>query len=1089
MIGITLLALAACTALFGISALYGRSVWRKLTAQSGGEEELPGTVQVASISTHTSPPTDTDEGEVGELWVDVETDSIYIRKAIPGGKRTWTLFTTFSGQNGTQWLRGTGVPQDGRPVSVASGDHYLDELTGVVYVADADGKWVASGNVQGDNTATVYNGHKWTKSAAANPPTDPSAGDMWLNTDTSILSIWVPAVEVGGEGEWSAVKDHTGADGVAGENTPVWVFGSGAPGAGTTPSTDGTWYVDQSNMNLYRRISGAWSLLDEGQLPAIWSASAGAPSPATPTRAGLFHNNTATGEFFISTDSAWELITQVRDVDGGAGDQVFLVPQHNVGTVQEGQWVTTQSTLKATPDATTGTGLSVLDTDSGALAVGGESSALRDSGADAAYEKKGFHIVPWHGGSLDWTGSGGARSLEFPNPSIEVYDETGTRHFWKEQTAAYGSITWRDALQTGETTSGEEEHILLITYPSEDGVNVFRQTFFPSLHYNYPGVEAVMPEDPWSATGSFYAGQVSAALDTDGVPQYTGTQLSAKLEPRNGGGNPTRVLELSGDGLDSFEWYSLVIDVADPLIGFTSGTQDVLNNIKDPDVWEWSGSTLIMDLQSTYVLDTTPLPDTSALGILMRINVAAGTGTDWQWHLAVPEWENYATDNTVVRKLRMLTWAGATPNYDVDALGYMPFWPPYPQAIAATGTIVGAGYLRPGNVLSSGFTNGSQSGTLYTILSQNAVDGEDFGFDRLPPNGTLYTSGGNAVTLSSAAATSPGFSITSLVTNGNIGGVLISHTYWVDLRSTAHPTLRTFRFAPNSAKLDLPAPSSMTLYSTEGAIIYDTAASTVIVRPPTRILEAGFLSVVPPYVDDEGTASSWTYILEVDPLTYTATGTAGAIQQRMRPEWFLHGLDLHVTAGLTEYLTGTVWQLRVRAPTRWAALTGAPSKPSAYVFDADSETGEELVWYDVEDGRYNIRERVGYDTYEIGATGYALNRDILRSGQGWIYYADSTDVMRAPGNSVHIRAIPVPYMGDTDLSVLATAQTSWVFLEATPTYTAAYLANTGVENGHPLPSLWRDYQEYEREETPAPAVEEWPEGVGTFPLQLPDYAT
>lgn len=949
-LGIAMLVIVVCTTVFGFVALYGRRVSGALNPEKDALGQYHA--EVGRIRIKTTAPGSSDAGDEGDLWVDTQHDVTYLRKG-----NQWVKFSTFTGDSGTQWLTGRGAPQDGRPSTLQPGDHYLDELTGSVYVSGAGGKWALSGTVQGDTAANiVYNGHTWRRdlNTPTAPPT-PSVGDMWLQPNTGVLSVWTAL-------GWQPVASHAGDDGVQGEGSPTWLFSTTSPP--TVAADPGTFHVNTATMDLHRYQDGGWVLLDEGQLPSYWTVAA-TDVTGTPARAGLFYHNSDNGKFWVSTATEWQLLTQVEDVAGAVGEQRFLSAQWD-GTAytvapSSGALVNYLST-DTTPTTPAGVDNLILHaTDSGTYTGAAGSFVARKSVRDTTFIAGAREITAWNGSP---TG--------YPIPLIRMYDETGARLWLDQITDAYSSA-WSDTPAAGST-------YLQLLYPTEgadgsgaeielDPWEANKSTFLRSIN-GMDGNRNLTPGavvDPWLSTSAqdyFFVARLDA---TDpATSRLWGTQVAARLEGQLDQDRHSRVLDVTFDPplVDgtTYDVCGVGINI-EARYGVGTHNTNRLQEMLNPARWSYTetspGSGAYISRRLTFTPVTTASQSLSGfsdnIGIAMRINTTPGGAPTWEWHVAVVSGITTGASSF----LDMITHS-TTPYNSFN--GFNPYWPMFTAAV-----------------------------------DQNL----------------------------------PTHTISNLVTD----------TFWVDLASFAHPTGRVYTSGSTNGII-IPAPATITVHHKSGGlVVVDSAADTVTVRPSTEVQTCSAIACAAPYTDDVGTASAWTFALELDPFQYTAT------QQAIRPDWFFHGLDLWVGAARQYgYNSGSCWTLRVRCPVKYVLQGGV--LPIAIVEDMSQApvggTRPALEWDQVANGLPDRREDVGYEDHMIGHGGYNLLHTHGRStGAGW------SEDGGAPGNTVHVRAIPSSALGELPpWGTLARVQ-----LAATPTYSSTFLANKGVENGGPYPSL------------------------------------
>lgn len=196
----------------------------------------------------------------------------------PAGPQGPAGSTGVAGANGTTWYNGAGAPS----TTHADGDYYLNTSNGNVYqqVSSAWGSPIE--NLVGPAGATGATGSTGatgvTGSAGANGNSvlngsgTPSAGtgsngDFYINTAANTIygpkaggawgsatSLVGPTGATGAAGSAGATGP-AGANGTNGTNGSTWYSGAGAP---STTHTNGDFYLNTSNGDVYKQVSGAW---------------------------------------------------------------------------------------------------------------------------------------------------------------------------------------------------------------------------------------------------------------------------------------------------------------------------------------------------------------------------------------------------------------------------------------------------------------------------------------------------------------------------------------------------------------------------------------------------------------------------------------------------------------------------------------------------------------------------------------------------------------------------------------------------------------------------------------------------------------
>jgi len=196
-------------------------------------------------------------GNDGDIYIKTDTSDLYGPKS--GG--TWGLPTSLIGQDGSDGTDGTdGI--DGNTIlsgiAVPSngigndGDIYIKTDTSDLYGPKTGGSWGAPTSLIGQDGTSILNG-------TAVPTTEGNDGDFYIKTDTSDLygpktaGFWgFPVSLIGADG----ADGQDGAQGVAGQDGNTIISGVGAP---TTQGTDGDYYIDIFNNDIYGpKAGGLW---------------------------------------------------------------------------------------------------------------------------------------------------------------------------------------------------------------------------------------------------------------------------------------------------------------------------------------------------------------------------------------------------------------------------------------------------------------------------------------------------------------------------------------------------------------------------------------------------------------------------------------------------------------------------------------------------------------------------------------------------------------------------------------------------------------------------------------------------------------
>ena len=173
-----------------------------------------------------------------DLYLDTDTNNLYQYDGT-----NWNQITNIQGANGSQWYTGSGEPT----TITNDGDFYLNADDGEVWEIVL-GSWQDTGtNIKGANGTSGTDGSVWYTGLVYPPPAGTYLPtDFYLNTTTGDVYqlqndgiTWVFQLSIVGEG-------------IAGS---VWYNGDGAP---STLQTDGDYYLNNLNGDVYQQVSGSW---------------------------------------------------------------------------------------------------------------------------------------------------------------------------------------------------------------------------------------------------------------------------------------------------------------------------------------------------------------------------------------------------------------------------------------------------------------------------------------------------------------------------------------------------------------------------------------------------------------------------------------------------------------------------------------------------------------------------------------------------------------------------------------------------------------------------------------------------------------
>lgn len=145
--------------------------------------------------------------------------------------------TGAAGTNGNTLLNGSGAPASG---TGNNGDFYVDPTAQLIYGPKASGAWPSGVSYKGSTGATGSQGPTGATGSTG------STGSTGAQGTTGATGSQGPT-------------GSTGSTGPSGTNGAAWYSGSGAPGT-VASAVNGDWYLNTANGDLYRMVSGSWSL-------------------------------------------------------------------------------------------------------------------------------------------------------------------------------------------------------------------------------------------------------------------------------------------------------------------------------------------------------------------------------------------------------------------------------------------------------------------------------------------------------------------------------------------------------------------------------------------------------------------------------------------------------------------------------------------------------------------------------------------------------------------------------------------------------------------------------------------------------------
>jgi hypothetical protein len=112
-----------------------------------------------------------------------------------------------------------------------------------------------------------------------------------------------------------------GPAGPSGTDGAAWLSGSGAPDSSL--GSDGDYYLDFANNDIYKKASGAWlkeTNIAAGANGATWLSGSGAPTSDLGSD-GDYYLDTNNSEVYNKVSGAWTVIASIKGEKGDTGDQ------------------------------------------------------------------------------------------------------------------------------------------------------------------------------------------------------------------------------------------------------------------------------------------------------------------------------------------------------------------------------------------------------------------------------------------------------------------------------------------------------------------------------------------------------------------------------------------------------------------------------------------------------------------------------------------------------------------------------------------------------------------------------------------------
>ena len=256
-----------------------------------------------SIVTADTQDVEAGDGQWLEIW-DVDADAI--------------IAAAWVDLHGSSRFNGPDVPNNGR-LPLAKGGTFNDLSSGMGFLRVL---------VAGDKVVLDPNQGIWYSGSGAPSSGTGLDGDFYLRTSNS--DVYKKA-----SGAWSVLLNIQGAagangsNGASGTNGATWYSGSGAPSNGT--GADGDFYLRTSNSDVYKKASGAWSVLlniqgaagangSNGANGAIWYSGNGAPSSGLGAN-GDCYLRTDTSQIYQKSAGSWTAVLYIGGPQGPQGNQ------------------------------------------------------------------------------------------------------------------------------------------------------------------------------------------------------------------------------------------------------------------------------------------------------------------------------------------------------------------------------------------------------------------------------------------------------------------------------------------------------------------------------------------------------------------------------------------------------------------------------------------------------------------------------------------------------------------------------------------------------------------------------------------------
>ncbi|QEQ94893.1 hypothetical protein pEaSNUABM56_00094 [Erwinia phage pEa_SNUABM_56] len=263
----------------------------------------------------------TSPGNATQLVIENVAGNMYIRYSADG---TWAAWQQFQGEPGTDG-------NDGAPGASAY-EIYLGTVPeGETPMTQQE--WLAS--LQGSSFTVNATG---TTAERDNYDTE-AKGFAFLDTTTGLLYIKNSATSA----DWSDGIPFKGDAGTPGVNGSTWYNGSGAPASAT--GANGDFYLDTTALDVYKKVSNAWSVITNLQ-GSVWITGTAAPTSTVGKNGDLYlvltTDTTAStnGNVYQKASGSWTSVGNIRGPAGSGSSYTLPIASATVlGGVKIGSGV------------------------------------------------------------------------------------------------------------------------------------------------------------------------------------------------------------------------------------------------------------------------------------------------------------------------------------------------------------------------------------------------------------------------------------------------------------------------------------------------------------------------------------------------------------------------------------------------------------------------------------------------------------------------------------------------------------------------------------------------------------------------------